>query len=506
MKHIFSLIAASLLLGACCSQPETVSMSKDRLMDKIKGGWAGQTIACTYGGPTEFRYCDQMINPNYKIEYPDGYIKHYYDNSPGLYDDLYMDLTFVDVFAKKGLDAPVADFAEAFANAEYYLWHANQQARYNILNGISAPQSGYWEQNPHADDIDFQIEADYAGLMAPGMVNTAVYYTDEIGHIMNYGDGWYGGVYVAAMYSLAFVYDDVNTIVEEALKTIPSESRYYKCMADIIRWHKQYPEDWEIAWALCQRDYSFDIGCPDGAYRPFNIDAVINSAYIVIGLLYGEGDFFKTMDISTRCGQDSDCNPASACGILGTMLGYSNIPEKWMKNLHEVEDMNFAYTDISLNKAYQMSFDQAMEVITRNEGTVTENDVTIKLQTPQAVRFEESFAGHWPESNQRIKKTLDDALTFTGKGVVVAYDMNSEGGRSIMYGGIENDYIAEVEVFLDGESVEVVRLDASFMRRKPELFYKYNLEEKEHTLTFKWLNPRKDIKINLTSMLVYTGV
>ena len=74
---------------------------------------------------------------------------------------------------------------------------------------------------------------------------------------------------------------------------------------------------------------------------PFNIDAVTNSAYILIGLLYGEGDFSKTLDIATRCGQDSDCNPASAGGILGAMLGYDNIPEKWMRNLREVEDMDF---------------------------------------------------------------------------------------------------------------------------------------------------------------------
>lgn len=64
-------------------------------------------------------------------------------------------------------------------------------------------------------------------------------------------------------------------------------------------------------------------------FVPFNIDAVINSAYILIGLLYGEGDFYKTLDISTRCGQDSDCNPASAGGILGTILGYSRIPDYW---------------------------------------------------------------------------------------------------------------------------------------------------------------------------------
>lgn len=478
-----------------------VTMSKAELMDKIKGGWAGQTIGCTYGGPTEFAYRDQMINPNYNIEWPDGSVKWYFDNAPWLYDDVYMDLTFVDVFDKEGLDAPVSKFADAFANAGYMLWHANKQARYNILHGIGAPDSGYWENNPHADDIDFQIEADYAGLMAPGMVNAATRYTDEIGHIMNYGDGWYGGVYVAAMYSLAFVYDDVETIVKEALKTIPERSKYYKCMSDVIRWHEKYPEDWQITWALCEKEHSFDVGCPEGVFMPLNIDAVINSAYILIGLLYGEGDFYKTMDIATRCGQDSDCNPASACGILGTMIGYSNIPEYWKKNLYEVEDRPFAYTDISLNEAYRMSFDQAMKVIRLNGGEITENEVTVKTQIPETVRFEQSFSGHFPIYVTKVEKELDGAgLSFEGNGVVIGYSMRPAKGAK----GIDQAYVAKVEVTLDGKT-EIVELPAMDHIAKPDLFYKYNLPVAGHEISFKWLNPKKGVCLNVRDMTVYSN-
>lgn len=80
-------------------------------------------------------------------------------------------------------------------------------------------------------------------------------------------------------------------------------------MKDVIAWHKQYPGDWKRTWFECEKKWSSDIGCPDGVFVPFNIDAVTNSAYILIGLLYGEGDFSKTLDIATRCGQDSDWQP-----------------------------------------------------------------------------------------------------------------------------------------------------------------------------------------------------
>ena len=133
-------------------------------------------------------------------------------NNPGLYDDLYMDLTFVDVFEKYGLDAPVDSFANAFATCRLYAWHANQAGRYNILHGIKAPASGYWKNNPHADCIDYQIESDFAGLMSPGCPIQLLPFSDKIGHIMNYGDGWYGGVFVGAMYSLAFDSSDINYI------------------------------------------------------------------------------------------------------------------------------------------------------------------------------------------------------------------------------------------------------------------------------------------------------
>ena len=216
---VCTLAFASLL--AVAASAKTVTMTRATLQDKIKGGWAGQTIGCAFGGPTEFKYNGKIIPDETKIVWDDTRVKHYFDTFPGLYDDIYMDLTFVEVFEKKGLDAPISEFAHAFANAKYPLWHANQSARYNILQGMESPASGHWKNNPHADDIDFQIEADYAGLMAPGMPQAAAYYTDSIGHIMCYGDGWYGGVYVATMFSLAFISNDVDYIVTEALKAIP---------------------------------------------------------------------------------------------------------------------------------------------------------------------------------------------------------------------------------------------------------------------------------------------
>jgi hypothetical protein len=73
---------------------------------------------------------------------------------------------------------------------------------------------------------------------------------------------------------------------------------------------------------------------PDGVFKVLStLMQASMEPTLFLGLLYGEGDYGKTIDISTRAGMDSDCNPANAAGILGTMLGYSNIPDYWKQGL-----------------------------------------------------------------------------------------------------------------------------------------------------------------------------
>lgn len=512
---LLSLLLISLLCSCTIKQesdqhakysyPAEFTLSKEALLDKIRGGWAGQVIGCTYGGPTEFQYNGTMIQDYIPIPWDETRMEWYYNNSPGLYDDIYMDLTFVDIFEKEGLDAPALSHARAFANAEYNLWHANQAARYNILKGMEPPATGHWENNPHADDIDFQIEADFAGLMNPGMVNSASEICDRVGHIMNYGDGWYGGVYVAAMYSLSFYSNDIPFIVREALRTIPEKSEFFQCIHDVIIWHSQFPDDWKRTWFEVEKKWSSDIGCPDGVFRPFNIDAKVNAAYIAIGMLYGDGDFGKTIDISTRCGQDSDCNPASTGGILGTIIGYNAIPAEWKEGLDKVEDMDFKYTTISLNDAYDMSFRQALGMIARNGGETDNNELLIPLQEPEAVLFEKAFEGHYPVLSLDLGwggirlqagSETEYEFDFEGKGFVIK-------GEAFKDGQSLNDSDVILDVFIDGSWYEEVVMPTSFATRKHEVSWKYNLPEGSHHVKVVLKDPVKGYGLYMSSVLIY---
>lgn len=98
-----------LLFGiiTCCischqnDEEKIMTISKSEVENKIMGGWAGQVIGCTYGGPTEFRFNGTMIQDYVPIPWDNTRCLWYFENFPGLYDDIYMDLTFVDVFEKK---------------------------------------------------------------------------------------------------------------------------------------------------------------------------------------------------------------------------------------------------------------------------------------------------------------------------------------------------------------------------------------------------------------------
>ena len=101
MKIIFTTFSFFAFLFASA---QNIIISKAKLQDKIKGGWAGQTIGVTYGGPYEFKFLGTMIQDYQPIQWNKGQFKFYFDKEPGLYDDIYLDLTFVDVIEKYGVE------------------------------------------------------------------------------------------------------------------------------------------------------------------------------------------------------------------------------------------------------------------------------------------------------------------------------------------------------------------------------------------------------------------
>ncbi len=339
------------------------TLSKADYLDKCKGAWAGQMIGVCYGAPYEFRSNGKPITDELKPWTPDrvaGAIGQ---------DDCYVEMTFLKALEDHGLDITYAEAGKAFADTQYPLWHANLYGRENCRRGIMPPLSGYPAFNRHADDIDFQIEADIFGILCPGLPRESNRLCDVFGHIMNYGDGVYGGMFVAGMYAEAyFENDDILRVVQAGLACIPEESTYARCISDVIAWHAEDPQDWLATWKKIESKWQDDVDCE--RHNPFNIDAKLNGAYIVMGLLYGNGDFVKTAEIATRCGQDADCNPSNAVGVLGCMKGFEAMGDALTGGIGGIADGKFSHTDYSFDTLIPACQRVTESIIRRAGGSV----------------------------------------------------------------------------------------------------------------------------------------
>ena len=482
-------------------------------------------IGVSYGGPTEFAYNSEINEDEIRWD-PASVRNSIYE------DDLYVQMSFMMTMDEYGMAAPAEKFAESFANAGYALFHANRKARKNFLDGIMPPMSGHPQYNLHADDIDFQIEADYIGFMSPGMPQTSNKICDKIGHIMNYGDGVYGGMFVAALYTVAYFENDIPTIVNRALKALPEQSEYARCVRDVIDGYQRNPDDWRATWHELQKKWGTADIC--GANDPFNIDAKINGAYIVMGLLYGEGDFEKTIEISTRCGQDSDCNPSNAAGVLGIILGYDNIPMKWKKSIPDIADSAFIYTNYSFNKAVDRTLHYAKQLIVENGGELEDGICHVKVQKPVPAKFEQSFPnvkpayrttvtedrdwqwkGDWEEIEHRqwgmseIQKVADDIgsemiFTFEGTGAVIMGRYGQDCGKVDVY--LDGELVREIDNYYPVRSSDGAGLGFHWLNGA-HLYHVLNLDSGKHTIRMIIngdKNPKaKSTKLKISRAIVY---
>ncbi|MBL8241104.1 MAG: ADP-ribosylglycohydrolase family protein [Bryobacterales bacterium] len=459
------------------------------LRDKIEGGWAGQMIGVSYGAPTEFRFNNRTIPENSLPNWSPEKI-----SNSLVQDDLYVDMTFAQVLDDRGIDATTEDFGAMFKDAKYRLWHANLAARRALKRGVPARLAGTPKYNVHANDIDFQIEADFIGLMAPGLPQASNAIALRAGRVMNYGDGIYGGMFVSCMYAAAFFESDPRRLVEAGLACIPAQSPYAKAVADLLEWSRTEPSDWIAVWNKLEAKWNGREPCPEGALLPFNIDAKLNGAYVALGVLYGGGDIGKTIQIATRCGQDSDCNPASAAGIIGVTTGYKRIPNEWKSGIPAIADKKFDYTNFTFRTIVESTLKRAIALVESTGGRLEGETLHVKTQRAKAAKLELwddygspaervaitdarwTLAGEWKASeHRRPTRTANTrgataSIAFSGSGVILSGPYVPAGGKA--------------EIYLDGKRQGTVDVypDENSTKNGEAIWHVFGLKNGKHTL------------------------
>jgi hypothetical protein len=370
---------------------------------KMTAGWLGQMVGVSYGAPTEFRAIGHLL-PEQNVPQ----LVPSLANNAFWQDDLYVEMTFLKTLETYGLDVSITQAGVDFANSEYELWHANKAGRDNLRSGIAPPNSGHPNYNAHADDIDYQIESDFAGLISPGLPNRAIRLGETFGSLMNYGDGLYAGQFMSCMLAEAFFENDPQKLIEAGLACIPADSQYAGAIRNVVAGWQADPVDWQKTWTLITDKYLKDssyrrFSCKDENFNSadFDIDAKINGAYVVLGLLYGQRDIQETMLVAMRSGQDSDCNPSSAAGVLFTTIGFADLPGLYTGGLKQ--DEYFSYTAYTFKRLVEVSEQLARQSVIAAGGRVEKDEngeevFLIPVQTPTPSAFVQSWAPG-PESD-----------------------------------------------------------------------------------------------------------
>jgi ADP-ribosylglycohydrolase len=183
-----------------------------------------------------------------------------------------------------------------------------------LKRGVPAPRSGSMALNGQvvAEQIGAQIFIDGWAMVAPGDPELAADLAGRAASVSHDGAAVHGAQVLAAMEAQAFVERDLKKLLDTGLSFIPRDSIITRLIADVREWRERFP-DWRAARACIEERYGYHI-------YGGNCHIVPNHALIMLGLLYGDDDFQKSLMITNTAGWDTDCNS----GNVGCLLGIKN--------------------------------------------------------------------------------------------------------------------------------------------------------------------------------------
>lgn len=296
----------------------TIQLSRADYIDRVQAAWTGQIIACLMG----FQFEHKVASVEWVADYPKKYEAAIVD------DDWYYEMCAIRAFEKHGIGLSVEQLGEQWKEYSCGSWGSSEQARLQLMKGIQAPDCGHPRYNKLWFTIGPQFSADVYGLLTPGMPNAAAKLARELSHINGYAEGSDGAVFVAGMVSLAFTGKDHRSIVREAAALIHPSSPYRQCldlvieMATVGKTAQQVFDAVEDRWHI---EY------------PASNNAVPNGGIAATALLFGDGDFLKTMNLAYRAADftDADCNAANAAAVIAAMHGSKCLPKNLVEPLHD---------------------------------------------------------------------------------------------------------------------------------------------------------------------------
>ena len=359
-REDFKYIEPSSLEQIRSLRVERISLPKceeKTIKSKITGAWMGRICGCMLGKPIEgirskwlipllkatgnypmHRYIlrsdltDEVLE-NCKFPLRNKLYADEIDGMPVDDDTNYVVLAQM-VIEEFGKDFTPMNMAKAwmkYQGKDAYCT-AERVAYCNFIKGYLPPQSASY-QNPYREWVGAQIRGDYFGYINIGNPEKAAEMAFRDASISHVKNGIYGEMFISAMIATAGVCSDMEKIILGGLSEIPKTSRLFDSIMRVIDCFKGGKDRKECLKMIASEydEYTEHGWC----------HTISNAMIVAMSLLYGEGDFSKSICIAVESAFDTDCNGATVGSILGMVKGIEGIPNSWKDPIN-----NTLYTSI----------------------------------------------------------------------------------------------------------------------------------------------------------------
>jgi ADP-ribosylglycohydrolase len=319
------------------------------LADRVLGGWLGRIAGNMLGKPVEqgevwtreridrwLRRADALPLTDYlpePVDEEDALLlrPEWRDCVRGRVhgscrdDDVDYAILGLDLLETHGFGFSTEQVGDLWLSRLPYLqtFTAERAAYRNLTAGLKPPLTATYD-NPYQEWIGALIRADVHGWTSPGLPRRAASLARRDAVLSHTGNGVYGAMFAAALISAAFVAPTVRHALDEALAVVPPGSRLARTVRRVAALHATRMS-WEDTLATMTRETA-GLGW---------IHTVPNVAVLTAGLLYGDGDFTRTLALTVRGGLDTDSNGATAGSVAGVLTGASAIPPQWTQPLQD---------------------------------------------------------------------------------------------------------------------------------------------------------------------------
>ena len=291
----------------------TLTLVPPSLTSRVFGCWLGKSIGGTLGLPAE----GKMDRLHYT----------FYDPVPTIAppnDDLELQLVWLHLLeTHKDSTLTQQDFADAWLNHLHYMWDEYGRCRWNLRRGVPVSAVGTFENN-FVSGMGSPIRSEIWACIFPGDPASAAYYAALDASLDHGVEGIAGEVLFAVMQSLVAAGTPVAEAIFSALTRIPADSETARALILVANAHKRGVPVWDA-----RKDLLAKHGNDNFTHTPLNV------ALTIWALLYGEGDFEKSILLAVNGGYDTDCTAATVGATIGLAIGTEAIPDRWRQPIGE---------------------------------------------------------------------------------------------------------------------------------------------------------------------------